>query len=74
MGVAEEAKKQGIPVFVLAGSIGTGIDVLYNHGITSIHSLVNAPMPLQEAMERGAEFLEVSAEQVMRTFLASFKK
>ncbi|KQU27138.1 glycerate kinase [Bacillus sp. Leaf13] len=74
MGVAEEAKKQGIPVFVLAGSIGTGIDVLYNHGITSIHSLVNAPMPLQEAMERGAEFLEVSTEQVMRTFLASFKK
>ncbi|MFD6208877.1 glycerate kinase [Peribacillus sp. NPDC060253] len=73
MGVAQEAKKHGIPVFVLAGSIGTGIDSLYDHGITSVHSLVNAPMTLMEAMERGAEFLELSAEQVMRTFLASIK-
>lgn len=57
MGVAQEAKKYDIPVFVLAGSIGTGIEALYDHGITSVHSLVNAPMPLKEAMERGAEFL-----------------
>lgn len=71
MGVAQEAKKHGIPVFVLAGSIGTGIEALYDHGITSVHSLVKAPIPLKEAMERGAEFLEFSAEQVMRTFLAA---
>ncbi|SIR72352.1 glycerate kinase [Peribacillus simplex] len=73
MGVAQEAKKHGIPVFVLAGSIGTGIEVLYQHGVTSVHSLVSAPMPLKEAMERGAELLEASAEQVMRTFLGAIK-
>ncbi|MET1179022.1 glycerate kinase [Peribacillus simplex] len=73
MGVAQEAKKYGIPVFVLAGSIGTGIEVLYEHGVTSIHSLVNAPMPLKEAIDRGAELLEISAEQVMRTFLGAIK-
>lgn len=56
MGVAQEAKKYGIPVFVSAGSIGTGIEALYDHGITSVHSLVKAPIPLKEAMERRAVF------------------
>lgn len=68
MGVAQEAKKHGIPVFALAGSIGQGIDILYEHGITSVHSIVNGPMALEEAMNRGAELLEQTAEQVIRTY------
>jgi glycerate kinase len=68
MGVAQEAKKFNIPTFVLAGSVGTGIDVLYQHGIQSIHSIVNGPMTLQEAMEKAPELLAQKAEQVMRTF------
>ncbi|MCH6268016.1 glycerate kinase [Neobacillus citreus] len=71
MGVAQEAKKLGIPVFVLAGSIGKGIEQLYEHGISSVHSIINAPMTLKEAMDRGAELLEQTAEQVLRTYLAS---
>ncbi|MFJ7849685.1 glycerate kinase [Peribacillus sp. NPDC097206] len=71
MGVAEEAKKLRIPVFALAGSIGKGVDALYQHGFTSVHSLVNEPMSLHEAMERGAELLEMLTEQVLRTFIAS---
>ncbi|WP_455660778.1 glycerate kinase [Pradoshia sp.] len=68
MGVAQEAKKHRIPVFALAGSIGQGIDVLHEHGITSVHSIVNGPMALEEAMNRGAELLEQTAEQVIRTY------
>lgn len=71
MGVAEEAKLKGIPVFVLTGSIGRGIEPLYEHGITSIHSIINTPMSLQEAIENAAILLEQTAEQVMRTYLAS---
>ncbi|MBN6185437.1 glycerate kinase [Aneurinibacillus sp. BA2021] len=71
MGIAQAAQKQGIPVFAIAGSIGPGIDVLYQYGIHSIHSMVNAPMPLQEAMEKAAELLEDTTEQVLRTYLAS---
>lgn len=70
MGVAQEARKYDLPVFVLAGSVGKGIDQLYEHGIKSVHSIINAPMTLQEAMDRGAELLEQSAEQIMRTYLA----
>jgi glycerate kinase len=67
MGVAQEAKRLGIPVIVLAGSIGKGIDTLYQYGITSVHSIVNGPMSVEEAMERAAELLEQKAEQVIRT-------
>jgi len=74
MGVAEAAKKIGIPVFALTGSIGKGIDVLYEHGITSVHSIINAPMSLQEAIDRGAELLEIASEQVTRTYIASIRK
>ncbi|WP_019240606.1 MULTISPECIES: glycerate kinase [Bacillus] len=72
MGVAQEAQKFEIPVFVLAGSIGQGIDVLYDYGITSIHSIVNAPMSLQTAMKSGAELIELAAEQVLRTYSISY--
>lgn len=70
MGVAQEAQKRGLPVFVLTGSIGKGIDVLYEYGITSVHSIVNGPMSLEEAMDHAASLLEQTAEQVIRTFLA----
>ncbi|MBY0121351.1 glycerate kinase [Bacillus sp. S/N-304-OC-R1] len=70
MGVAEAAKKVNLPVFALTGSIGYGIEVLYEHGITSVHSITNAPMTLQEAIENAEELLEKTAEQVMRTYLA----
>lgn len=73
MGVAQEAQRQGIPVFALAGSVGEGVDVLYGYGITSIHSIVNGPITLQAAMENGAQLLEQSAEQVMRTYLSIVK-
>ena len=68
MGVAQAAQKQGVPVIVIAGSIGRGIDSLYQYGITSIHSIVNAPMLLEDAMTRAEELLEERAEQIIRTF------
>ncbi|PQD95065.1 glycerate kinase [Pradoshia eiseniae] len=70
MGVAQAAKREGIPVFALAGSIGQGIDALYEHGITSVHSIINGPMQLDMAMKLGAELLEQTAEQVTRTYVS----
>ncbi len=70
MGVAQEAQKKGLPVFVLAGSIGKGIEVLYDYGITSVRSIVNGPMTLEEAMGSAAPLLEQAAEQVVRTFMS----
>ncbi|WP_312112682.1 glycerate kinase [Brevibacillus reuszeri] len=70
MGVAQEAQKWGVPVFVLAGSVGSGTDILYEYGIHSINSIMSGPMTLQEAMSRAPELLAQKAEQVLRTYLA----
>jgi glycerate 2-kinase len=71
MGVAQVAKEKGVPTIVFAGSVGEGIDSLYEFGVKSVHSIVDGPMTLDEAIGRASELLGKRAEQVMRTFLAS---
>ncbi|MBM7841327.1 glycerate kinase [Alkalihalobacillus xiaoxiensis] len=70
MGVAEAAKKQGIPVIAIAGSVGEGIEELYQYGITSVFSIVKGPMNLQQAIEHCEEYVMFTTEQVVRTFFA----
>ncbi len=68
-GVAQVAKKYNKPVICLAGSIGEGAEVLYNRGISSIFSIINKPMSLDEAIANTSLLLEETAEQVMRLYL-----
>ncbi|MED4754342.1 glycerate kinase [Brevibacillus choshinensis] len=67
-GVAQLARQYGIPVIVLAGSVGEGIDSLYPEGVTAILSITNKPMSLEQSMLQTAKLLEQSAEQVVRIF------
>ncbi|MED1797051.1 glycerate kinase [Brevibacillus porteri] len=67
-GVAQVAKRYGIPVIVLAGSIGTGIDALYEEGVSAVVSITNKPMTLDQSMREAASLLEQTAEQVMRIY------
>jgi glycerate 2-kinase len=69
MGVAQAANEQGIPTIVLAGKVGEKIESLYQYGIQSVHSIVNGPMTLGEAIEMAPVLLTKETEQVMRTFL-----
>jgi glycerate kinase len=66
-GVAKTAKKYGIPVIAICGSIGKGAETLYNNGFTSIFSIVDKPMNLEEAMGRSRELLQSCAERVIRS-------
>ncbi|WP_028389838.1 glycerate kinase [Bacillus cihuensis] len=68
MGVAQAAKGLGIPTIILAGSIGQGVETLYQFGVVSVNSIINKPMKLNEAMERADELVEHCSEQVARTF------
>lgn len=67
-GVAQLAKEHGIPVIILAGSIGKGIDALYKEGVTAVLSIANKPMTLEQSMAQAAELLEQAAEQAMRIY------
>ncbi|MCK4662050.1 MAG: glycerate kinase [Bacteroidales bacterium] len=68
-GVAQVAKKYNKPVICLAGSIGEGVEVLYNKGILSVFSIINKPMLLDEAIANASLLLEETAERVMRLYL-----
>jgi len=65
-GVAKLAQSHGVPAILLAGSVGDGIDALYEHGVTAVLSIVNKPMTLEEAMGQTGPLLEDAAEQVIR--------
>jgi glycerate 2-kinase len=68
-GVATVASKKNIPVIALAGSLGNGYQSLYEKGFTGIFSIINKPMPLQEAIDNAALLLKESAENIVRLFI-----
>ncbi|WNQ11315.1 glycerate kinase [Paenibacillus aurantius] len=67
-GVARLAKKHLVPAIGLAGSVGGGIEALYEEGLAAVLSIVNGPMTLEEAMSRTAELLEQASEQAVRVY------
>lgn len=67
-GVAHIARQYGVPVVILAGCVGTGIDSLYEHGVTAVVSIVNRPMTLEEAMSGAESLLEEAAEGIIRIY------
>ena len=66
IGVAKVAQKHGIPVIVIAGKIGNDIDEIYKLGVTSIFSIVNQPMTLQESMEKTDYLIQSCVMNIFR--------
>lgn len=65
--LAKIGRKSNVPVIGLAGSLGNGLESLFETGFSSLFSIVDSPMSLQTAMERAASLLEATAQQVART-------
>lgn len=65
-GVAKEAEKIGLPVIAICGEIGEGYDELYNHGFTSIFSIVNKPMTLEGSIKDSKKLINDISERVIR--------
>jgi len=65
-GVAKAAQKYNIPVILIAGSIGPGVEVLYQHGVKSIFSMMDGPMSVEQAMQHADQLLANAAERVVR--------
>lgn len=68
-GVAQVAKKYAKPVICISGALGNGYEDLYDAGIDAVFSIVNRPMSLEEAMEKGGELLEKTTENAVRAVL-----
>lgn len=69
--VAELAKKLGKPCVVLAGSLGSGFESAYEHGVTGALSVLDDIMSLDDAMGRAGDLLARSAEAVTRMAAAT---
>ena len=65
-GVARIARAQGVPVVVLAGTLGEGYQALYEHGINAAFALTSGPMSLQDACARAPQLLTDRARDIAR--------
>ncbi len=66
VGVAGRAKKLGIPVVGISGSLGAGFQDVHEYGIDALTAITAGPMTLGEASDRAAELIANTTEQVMR--------
>lgn len=73
MGVARLARKYSRPVIGLSGTLGPGNELLYQHGFTSIFSIMEKPVSLNQAMQETEVLLADAAERIMRVIMLSGK-
>jgi glycerate kinase len=66
MGVALVAKKYDKPVIALAGRVGEDIEVLYEKGIDAIFGIMKGASSIEEALLKGEENVEKTAESIIR--------
>ena len=64
--IAKRAKERGIPVIVLAGTIGPGAESVYGTGIRAFLSILDGPSSLEEAMKGARKLVTNGAEKAMR--------
>ncbi|WP_339510771.1 glycerate kinase [Pseudomonas sp. RL_15y_Pfl2_60] len=66
IGVARVAKAAGVPVVVLAGSLGEGYQRTYSGGIDAAFSLTSGPMSLEQACADAAAELQARTTDIAR--------
>lgn len=64
--VAARAKKRGLPVIVLAGTIGPGVEINLKHGIDAFASMLSRPCTLDQAIADAGKLLRRSASDMLR--------
>lgn len=67
IGVAKAAKKYSVPVIGIAGSLSNDSDVVYEHGIDALFSIVPGVTTLPDAFEHAAAYMERTARNIAST-------
>ena len=65
-GVGLHARNKGVAAVGLSGSLGRDADKIYDQGICSLMTTVDAPMPLEEALSRAEELYYSGAVRMFR--------
>lgn len=69
VGVARLAKRHGIPVIALAGSVGEGAEDVYGCGVDAVLGILSGPCSKQQAMRDTAENLRKTARAATAVWL-----
>lgn len=68
-GLAKLGKKYNKKVIGICGFMGENIDNLYDYGFTSIFSIVDKPMTLEESMAKTPDLLQKTMENIVRLII-----
>ena len=69
-GVGERCRKHGIPAVAVVGSLGEGAEKIFDCGISSMITTVDAPMRLEEALSDAEALYARAAERLFRMLRA----
>lgn len=64
--VAHRAKRMGVPVIALAGTLGKGVRLNFEHGIDAFASILSRPCSLEDAISSAPKLLARAAEDAVR--------
>ena len=65
-GVGDRSAKHQVPVAALCGGLGPDYEKIYAHGISSIMTTVDGPMPLKDALDNASELYYKGAIRMFR--------
>lgn len=71
--VARIAKKYGIPVVAITGTVGQGAELNYAAGIDAYLSITQKPVTLEQAMIKAPKWIEDSVECILRQITIGMK-
>jgi glycerate kinase len=66
VGVARLAKRRGVRVILMAGSLGHGYQQVYQHGVDAVVPILSRPMTFEESISRSFVLLRGATERTMR--------
>ncbi len=67
IGVARVAKRHNKPVIAIGGSLTKDVDVVFDHGLDAVFSVLYSVCTLDEALENAADNLQKSARNIAAT-------
>ncbi|VVN77431.1 glycerate kinase [Pseudomonas fluorescens] len=73
-GVARIAREHGVPVIVIAGTLGEDYQALYAHGIDAAFALASGPMTLAQACSEAPRLLHDRASDIARVWRMAARK
>lgn len=72
-GVGDRSAKHQVPVAALCGGLGPDYEKIYAHGISSIMTTVDGPMPLKDALDNASELYYKGAIRMFRFIQTGMK-